>query len=240
MIGAGVFALTGFAAGLAGPALLVAFALNAAVAFLTAMAYAELGASFPRSGGAYNWVSESLPRPLGFYTGWTNWFAQAVACALYAVTFGSFFTAFIGHPVVGAPRAREAGPELRVGHGREEGHGGVQGEGDQERRARQTRGEAGEGEHARPIIARMPMNVTLTRPMSRESSPSRGAPASGRSPASPPAASGLTIAATIGPSDACGQRDAGPSTWPRSRGVSRASRLSGVGGPHIGERTIRR
>ncbi len=96
MIGAGVFALTGFAAGLAGPALLVAFALNAAVAFLTAMAYAELGASFPRSGGAYNWVSESLPRPLGFYTGWTNWFAQAVACALYAVTFGSFFTAFIG------------------------------------------------------------------------------------------------------------------------------------------------
>jgi len=96
MIGAGVFALTGFAAGLAGPALIVAFVLNAVVALLTAMAYAELGSSFPRSGGAYNWVSEALPRPLGFYTGWTNWFAQAVACALYAVTFGSFLTAFIG------------------------------------------------------------------------------------------------------------------------------------------------
>ncbi len=60
MIGAGVFALTGFAAGLAGPALLLAFALNAMVATLTALAYAELGSSYPRSGGAYNWVAGSM------------------------------------------------------------------------------------------------------------------------------------------------------------------------------------
>ncbi|MFB6165681.1 MAG: amino acid permease [Haloarculaceae archaeon] len=95
MIGAGVFALTGFAAGLAGPALLVAFLLNGLVASLTAMSYAELGSAFPRSGGAYNWVTEAIPRPWGFFTGWTNWFAQAVACALYAVTFGVFLTEFI-------------------------------------------------------------------------------------------------------------------------------------------------
>ncbi|QDX40783.1 amino acid permease [Salarchaeum sp. JOR-1] len=94
MIGAGVFALTGFAAGLAGPALLLAFLLNGIIASFTAMSYAELGAAFPRSGGAYNWVTEAIPRPWGFFTGWTNWFAQAVACALYAVTFGSFFTEF--------------------------------------------------------------------------------------------------------------------------------------------------
>jgi len=95
MIGAGVFALTGFAAGLAGPALMVAFVLNGFVATLTALSYAELGAAIPRSGGAYNWVSEALPRPWGYYTGWTNWFAQAVACALYAVTFGVFLTEFV-------------------------------------------------------------------------------------------------------------------------------------------------
>lgn len=95
MIGAGVFALTGFAAGLAGPALLVAFLLNGVIASFTAMSYAELGAAFPRSGGAYNWVTEAIPRPWGFFTGWANWFAQAVACALYAVTFGSFFTEFL-------------------------------------------------------------------------------------------------------------------------------------------------
>ena len=95
MIGAGVFALTGFAAGLAGPALMIAFLLNGIIAALTAMSYAELGASFPEAGGAYSWVSEALPSPYGFYTGWANWFAQAVACALYAVTFGTFFIALI-------------------------------------------------------------------------------------------------------------------------------------------------
>ncbi len=102
MIGAGVFALTGQAAGLAGPALMLAFLLNGIVASFTAMSYAELGASFPRSGGAYNWVSEALPRPWGFYTGWTNWFAQAVACSLYSVTFGVFFMTFVSVIVNGS------------------------------------------------------------------------------------------------------------------------------------------
>lgn len=87
--------LTGFAAGLAGPALLIAFLLNGVIAAFTAMSYAELGASFPEAGGAYSWVTEALPSPYGFYTGWANWFAQAVACVLYAVTFGTVFVALV-------------------------------------------------------------------------------------------------------------------------------------------------
>ena len=95
MIGAGVFALTGFAAGLAGPALVVAFFLNGIVALFTAVSYAELGAAFPEAGGGYLWVKEALADPNGFYAGWMSWFAHAVACALYAVTFGVFFTEFL-------------------------------------------------------------------------------------------------------------------------------------------------
>ncbi|HET7325511.1 MAG TPA: APC family permease, partial [Halococcus sp.] len=95
MIGAGVFALTGFAAGIAGPALLLAFLFNGVIALFTAMSYAELGSTFPQAGGAYNWVTEALPSPYGFYTGWVNWLAQALACALYAVTFGSFLITLI-------------------------------------------------------------------------------------------------------------------------------------------------
>ncbi|MFC4551568.1 amino acid permease [Halorussus sp. GCM10023401] len=95
MIGAGVFALTGFAAGLAGPALTLAFLLNGFVAMFTAVSYAELGAAFPEAGGGYLWVKEALVDPNGFYAGWMSWFAHAVACSLYAVTFGAFLLELI-------------------------------------------------------------------------------------------------------------------------------------------------
>lgn len=95
MIGAGVFALTGFAAGIAGPALTLAFLINGIVATFTAVSYAELGAAFPEAGGGYLWVKEALVPPNGFYAGWMSWFAHAVACSLYAVTFGVFLTELI-------------------------------------------------------------------------------------------------------------------------------------------------
>ncbi|HID06696.1 MAG TPA: amino acid permease, partial [Armatimonadetes bacterium] len=91
MIGAGIFVLTGIAAGTAGPALLLVFALNGIVATITAMAYAELGACFPEAGGGYLWVKEGLPGPNGFLSGWMSWFAHAVACSLYSLGFGAYF-----------------------------------------------------------------------------------------------------------------------------------------------------
>ncbi len=90
MIGAGIFVLTGLAAGVAGPALILVFALNGLVTGLTAMSYAELGSCFPEAGGGYLWVKEALPQPNGFLSGWISWFAHAVACSLYAVAFGAF------------------------------------------------------------------------------------------------------------------------------------------------------
>jgi amino acid transporter len=62
MIGAGIFVLTGIAAGVAGPALIIAFGLNAVVALLTAMSYAELGSCYHDAGGGYLWVKEGLPK----------------------------------------------------------------------------------------------------------------------------------------------------------------------------------
>jgi amino acid transporter/nucleotide-binding universal stress UspA family protein len=91
MIGAGIFVLTGIAAGVAGPALLIAFLLNGLVALLTAMSYAELGSCFHDAGGGYLWVKEGLPKWNGFLSGWMSWFAHAVACSLYALGFGAYF-----------------------------------------------------------------------------------------------------------------------------------------------------
>ena len=90
MIGAGIFALTGIAAGVAGPALVLAFLLNGMVTLLTAMAYAELGSAFPRAGGGFLWVKEGLGGTHGFLAGWMSWFAYIAAGSLYALTFGRF------------------------------------------------------------------------------------------------------------------------------------------------------
>ncbi len=91
MIGAGIFVLTGIAAGVAGPALIITFSLNGIVALLTAMAYAELGSCYHDAGGGYLWVKEGLPKWNGFLSGWMSWFAHAVACSLYAIGFGAYF-----------------------------------------------------------------------------------------------------------------------------------------------------
>jgi amino acid transporter/nucleotide-binding universal stress UspA family protein len=91
MIGAGIFVLTGIAAGIAGPALIITFLLNGVVALLTAMSYAELGSCYHDAGGGYLWVKEGLPKWNGFLSGWMSWFAHAVACSLYALGFGAYF-----------------------------------------------------------------------------------------------------------------------------------------------------
>lgn len=95
MIGAGIFALTGIATGIAGPAILLAFLLNGIIATFTGLAYAELGSALPEAGGSYLWVKEAMGDHFGFLAGWCDWAAHTIACALYAVTFGSFFSEFM-------------------------------------------------------------------------------------------------------------------------------------------------
>ncbi len=92
MIGAGIFALTGIATGIAGPAILLAFLLNGITATFTGLAYAELGSAIPEAGGTYVWVREALGDRMGFIAGWCDWAAHTIACSLYAVTFGAFFS----------------------------------------------------------------------------------------------------------------------------------------------------
>lgn len=90
MIGAGIFVLTGIAAGLAGPALVLAFLLNGIITLFTALVYAELGSAIPEAGGGYLWVKEGLGGAQGFLAGWMSWFAHVVAGSLYALGFGRF------------------------------------------------------------------------------------------------------------------------------------------------------
>lgn len=90
MIGAGIFVLTGIAAGQAGAAVILVFLLNGLVTSLTAMSYAELGSVLPGAGGGYMFIKEAMGGTAGFLAGWMSWFAQAVAGSLYGLAFGRF------------------------------------------------------------------------------------------------------------------------------------------------------
>ena len=95
MIGAGIFILTGIAAGEAGPASVLAFGLNGLVTLLTALTYAELASAYPEAGGGYSFIKKAFPGPVGFVSGWMLWFSYTVACSLYAMGFASYFWEFI-------------------------------------------------------------------------------------------------------------------------------------------------
>ncbi|QRV14944.1 amino acid permease [Haloterrigena salifodinae] len=103
MIGAGIFVLTGLAAGQAGPGLVMAFAFNGFITIFTGMVYAELGSAIPEAGGGYLWVREALGRSQAFLAGWMSWFAHAVAGSLYTLGFGAFvhllLTDYFGIPL---------------------------------------------------------------------------------------------------------------------------------------------
>ncbi|HEY3420900.1 MAG TPA: amino acid permease, partial [Methanomassiliicoccales archaeon] len=87
-IGSTIFILIGAAAGIAGPAIILAFVLNFFVTLFTAMAYAELASAFPETGGGYLWIKEGMFPPFGFLGGWMSWIGHCIACSVYAIGFG--------------------------------------------------------------------------------------------------------------------------------------------------------
>jgi amino acid transporter/nucleotide-binding universal stress UspA family protein len=90
IVGGGVLALAGVAFATTGPGAIVAFALNGAIAVLTALSFAELASRFPESGGTYTYARKVLTVEAAFAVGWVVWFASVVAAVLYALGFAVF------------------------------------------------------------------------------------------------------------------------------------------------------
>ncbi|MDO8521351.1 MAG: amino acid permease [bacterium] len=88
LLGGGIFTLLGHAAGLAGPGLVFAMLLGSGIAFINLNSYIALATTFPAAGGGYHWVTSGLGPVQGFLSGWFSWMASAIACSLYAVSFG--------------------------------------------------------------------------------------------------------------------------------------------------------
>lgn len=90
MVGTGVFTSLGFQVGKlpSGFAILMLWLVGGACALCGAMAYAELGAALPQSGGEYHFTSRIYGPAVGFLSGWlsiTVGFSAPVAAAAMAL-----------------------------------------------------------------------------------------------------------------------------------------------------------
>ncbi|MGD8317282.1 MAG: amino acid permease [Myxococcales bacterium] len=93
ILGAGIYALVGKVAGVAGPASWVAFGVALLVAGLTAMTYAELGGRFPKSAGESFFTEQAFGRPgLSLVVGWVVLCSGVLSLATVSVAFGGYMT----------------------------------------------------------------------------------------------------------------------------------------------------
>lgn len=94
MIGIGVFTSLGFqVAGIqSGFSLLFLWLAGGVYALCGALAYGELGASMPRSGGEYHFLSQIYHPVIGFLSGWVSvTVGFAAPIALMAIALGTYF-----------------------------------------------------------------------------------------------------------------------------------------------------
>lgn len=95
IIGAGIFVVIGIAVGAAGPALIVSVIIGFFISALTATSFIQLSKKIPREGGAYEFIHELMPRPIGFISGWLWVFSNTIAGAAVAIGFAQYLSFLI-------------------------------------------------------------------------------------------------------------------------------------------------
>jgi basic amino acid/polyamine antiporter, APA family len=109
IIGAGIFVVTGVAAGIAGPAFLLGLFAAGIVATCNALSSAQLAARYPQSGGTYEYGYQLLNPALGFAAGWMFLTSKIAAAGTVALGLAGYLEALVpGLP----PRAIAVGAVL--------------------------------------------------------------------------------------------------------------------------------
>lgn len=99
IIGAGIYAIIGEAAGYGGNLLWLSFLIAATVAFLTAATYAELVSRFPDAGGSFEYVKQAFGIRLAAVASIAMLFTGVVAAAAIAISFSSYLSRLFSVPV---------------------------------------------------------------------------------------------------------------------------------------------
>ena len=98
IIGAGIFTTTGRAAQeLAGPAVVISFAVGAVCCGLAALCYAELASTVPVSGSAYTFSYATLGELIAWIIGWDLFLELMLGASVVAQGWSQYFTELISH-----------------------------------------------------------------------------------------------------------------------------------------------
>jgi APA family basic amino acid/polyamine antiporter len=95
ILGAGIYALLGTAAGMAGNAVWLSFIVSAIVALFTCLSYAELSSMFPDASAEYEYTLHAFGKQTAFVIGWLIIFSGIVGASTVAIGFGGYLGALI-------------------------------------------------------------------------------------------------------------------------------------------------
>ena len=101
IVGAGIYALIGKAAGTAGNSVWLSFLLGAVLAAFTAMSYAELSSMFPKSASEFHYVKNAFDSSVfGNIMCSAETFVDLIACSTIILAFSGYFSNFFNVPAV--------------------------------------------------------------------------------------------------------------------------------------------
>lgn len=95
IVGAGIFVVSGVAAGIAGPAFLLGLFIAAIAATANALSSAQLAAAYPLAGGAYEYGYRVLHPAAGFAAGWMFLSSKIAAAGTVALGLGGYLDALL-------------------------------------------------------------------------------------------------------------------------------------------------
>ncbi len=95
IIGTGIYTLTGVAAGLAGPAVILSFAVAGAVCACAALCYAEMASLSPQAGSAYAYSYMTLGELIAWIVGWSLILEYTLVCSAVSVGWAGYAAGLI-------------------------------------------------------------------------------------------------------------------------------------------------
>lgn len=97
ILGAGIYALIGVGAGLAGNMLWLAFLISSIIAIFSGLSYAELVSMFPKDAAEYTYTKKAFNKELfSFIIGWILAIGTVIAATTVALGFGGYFSNLFG------------------------------------------------------------------------------------------------------------------------------------------------